>query len=373
MSREIGIGLIGYGAIGRLHALCYRMLPLAYPDLPVMPRVVAVATAGAASAERARRELDVEATTDLGALLSNPGVAVVDCCAPTGDHTRSALAALQAGKALFCEKPLAANAEEAAQIVALARQRGVAGGVNYHFRQAPAIQEARRRVETGLLGEVYGFHLRYYRSSSLRRDRPLTWRFAGPGSGVLADLGSHLIDLALHLLGPIATVAAHTRTVVTERAGQDGQLAPVEADDAAWLNVELVGGGRGTIAASKLVPGAADDLRIEAYGSLGALVYDSRDPNALQVAEGADAPMGGTSVGTFSRTQRPAALPSPETPTGVLQWHMASIAAFLRAYATGTQPQPSLDDGLAVDRVIGAARRSARQAGVMVAIERFIR
>ena len=108
MSPEIGIGLIGYGAIGRLHALCYRMLPLVYPDLPVIARVVVVATAGAASAERARRELGVAATTDLDALLGHPGVAVVDCCAPTGGHARIAQAALEAGKALFCEKPLAA-------------------------------------------------------------------------------------------------------------------------------------------------------------------------------------------------------------------------------------------------------------------------
>ncbi|HET9222341.1 MAG TPA: Gfo/Idh/MocA family oxidoreductase, partial [Roseiflexaceae bacterium] len=232
MSREIGIGLIGYGAIGRLHALCYRMLPLAYPDLPITPRVAAVVTASAASAERAGRELGVEATTDLGTLLGHPAVALVDCCAPTGDHARIAQAVLQAGKVLFCEKPLAADAEEAARIAGLARERGLAGGVNYHFRQVPAIQEARRRVEAGLLGEVYGFHLRYYRSSSLRRDRPLTWRFAGPGSGVLADIGSHLIDLALHLLGPIATVSAHMRTVVAERSGADGRLIPVEADDA---------------------------------------------------------------------------------------------------------------------------------------------
>jgi predicted dehydrogenase len=368
MTREIGIGLIGYGAIGRLHALCYRMLPLAYPDLPVVARVVAVATAGAASAERARRELGVEATTELGALLGHPGVAVVDCCAPTGDHARIALAALEADKALFCEKPLAATPEESAQLALLARERGLVGGVNYHFRQVPAIQEARQRAEGGLLGEVYGFHMRYYRSSSLRRDRPLTWRFAGPGSGVLADLGSHLIDLALHLLGPIASVAAHMRTAVAERPGPDGRPAPVQADDAAWLDLGLAGGGRGTIAASKLVPGAADDLRIEAYGARGALLFDSRDPNTLQVAEGADGMVGGTRVATFSRTQPPAALPSPETPTGVIQWHLASIAAFLQAYASGVQPHPSLDDGLEVDRVIAAARRSAAAGGAAVSV-----
>ncbi len=302
MSHEIGIGLVGYGAIGRVHALCYRMLPLAYPDLPLMPRIVAVATASAASAERARRELgDLLATTDLDELLRHPEVAMVDCCAPTGEHVRVAQAALQADKALFCEKPLGANEAEAQAIAALAQERGLHGGLNYHFRYIPAIQEARRRIEAGLLGEVYGFHMRYYRASNLRADRPLTWRFAGPGSGVLVDLGSHLIDLVLHLLGPIATVAAQTRTVVAERTGPGGLLAAVESDDVAWLQLELASGGRGTLEASKAVPGAADDLRIEAYGAHGTLIFDTRDPNVLQLAEGPSSPPGGQTIATFSR------------------------------------------------------------------------
>src|SRR3712207_4397482 len=125
--------------------------------------------------------------------------------------------------------------------------------------------------------------MRYYRSSNLKRDRPLSWRFAGPGSGVLVDLGSHLIDLTLHLLGPITAVGARTRTLVAERPAQDGQLARVESDDVAWLQLELAGGGRGTLEAAKVVPGAGDDLRIEAYGAHGALVFDTRDPNALQI------------------------------------------------------------------------------------------
>jgi predicted dehydrogenase len=369
MTREIGIGLVGYGAIGRVHALCYRMLPLAYPDLPLIPRIVAVATAGAASAERARRELgDLLATTNLDELLRHPDVAVVDCCAPTGEHAHVAQAAMLAGKALFCEKPLGATEAEAEAIVALAQQRGLQGGLNYHFRSIPAIQEARQRIEAGLLGEVFSFHMRYYRASNLRADRPLTWRFAGPGSGVLADLGSHLIDLVLHLLGPIATVAAHTRTVVAERMGPGGLPAAVESDDVAWLQIELAGGGRGTLEASKLVPGAADDLRIEAYGARGTLIFDTRDPNALQLSEGPGCPPGGQTIATFSRALPAASLPGAETPTSWLQWHLTSIAAFLGALATGAPAQPGLGDGLAVDRVITAARRSAAQGGQAIPI-----
>ncbi|MEN9939028.1 MAG: hypothetical protein RLZZ387_5607 [Chloroflexota bacterium] len=355
MTPELGIGLVGYGAIGRLHALCYQMLPLAYPDLPLRARVTAVATASEASAERARRELGVFATTDVGALLARPEVQAVDCCAPTGEHGRVALAALAAGKALFCEKPLGATPEESEAIVAAAREGGLVGGVNFHFRQIPALQEARRLVEGGLLGEVRGFHLRYYRSSNLRGDRPLTWRFAGPGSGVLADLGSHMVDLVLHLLGPVAKASGRTLTAVPERRGPDGRMQPVEGDDAAWLELELVDGGRGTVHVSKLVPGAGDDIRVEAYGSRGALVFDTADPSGLHVVEGAEG--AGRRLATLSRTRPAASLPSPETATGNLQWHLASAAAFVAAYARGEEMRPSLADGLAVDRVIAEALR----------------
>ena len=372
MASEIGVGLIGYGAIGRLHALCYRTLPLAYPDLPLMPRLVAVATASTASAARARRELgDLAVTTSFERLLDNPSVALVDCCAPTGDHARMATATLLAGRALFCEKPLTASLEDSERIVVLAQARSLAGGVNFHFRWIPALQEARRLIEAGLLGDVLGFHMRYYRSSNLRRDRPATWRFSGAGSGVLVDLGAHLIDMTLHLLGPIATVAAHTRTLVEQRPGADGRLIPITSDDAAWLQIELAGGGRGTLAVSKLVPGAADDLRIEAYGSNGSLTFDTRDPNSLIVAEGAGATPGGRSIATFSRTTPPAALPSAETPTATLQWHLASLAAFVRSLGGGAaQPnlQPDLRAGLAVDRVLVAAAQSAARDGGLVQI-----
>ncbi|MEP7190804.1 MAG: Gfo/Idh/MocA family oxidoreductase, partial [Roseiflexaceae bacterium] len=334
-----------------------------------MPRIVAVATASSASAARARRELgDLADTTSFEHLLDNPSVALVDCCAPTGDHARMATATLLAGRALFCEKPLTASLEDSERIVALAQGRSLAGGINFHFRWIPAILEARRLIEAGLLGDVLGFHMRYYRSSNLRRDRPATWRFTGAGSGVLVDLGAHLIDMTLHLLGPIAAVAARTRTLVEQRPDQHGQMIPITSDDVAWLQIELAGGGRGTLEVSKLVPGAADDLRIEAYGTQGTLVFDTRDPNSLAVAEGAGAMPGGRSIATFSRTVPSAALPSAETPTATLQWHLASMAAFVRALGDGLAPQPDLKAGLAVDRVLVAAAQSAARAGELVQI-----
>ena len=373
MARKLGVALVGYGAIGRVHALCYRMLPLVYPDLPVAAPLVAVVTRGATSAERARRELgDVMVTAALDDVLGRGDIGIVDCCTPTGDHLRVAQAALEAGKALFCEKPLAATAEEAAAIAGLARERGLPGGVNFHFRWIPAIQEAHRRVEAGLLGQVYSFHLTYYRSSNLRCDRPLTWRSVGSGSGVLLDLGTHLIDLVLHLLGPVATVAARTRTVITERPGPDGRPARVEGEDAVWLQLELAGGGIGSVEASKVVPGAGDDLRVEAYGSQGGLIFDTRDPNGLQIFEGADAPLGGRRIATLSRSRPAASLPGDEKPSGAIQWYVASTAAFVQSVGAGQAPRPDLAAAARVQEVAEAARRSAAQGGAPVRIDEAV-
>lgn len=367
---ELGVGLIGYGGIGRMHALCLRMLPLVYPGLPMRVRLAAVATASAASAEQARHELgsDLFVSTSAAELIGHPDVALVDCCAPTGEHARLAEAVLMAGKPLFCEKPLTADADASARLVKLARAYGVAGGVNYHFRAIPALRTAYELVQAGLLGEVYGFHLRYYRASNIVRDRPATWRFSGPGSGVLVDLGAHLIDLVLHLLGPIASVRAHARTLVPTRPGPDGTPIAIDADDAAWLELQLAGGGRGTIEVSKMVPGAGDDLRIEAYGAQGALWFDTGDPNSLTVAEGARAAQGGRRIVTASRSTPAAGLIGQETPVGVVQWHMASLAGFLHALGSGSAPAPGLADGLATDCVITAARESIAQAGAPTAV-----
>jgi predicted dehydrogenase len=360
MNKTIGIGLIGYGGIGRMHALCLRMLPLVYPELPPV-RIVAVQTASQRSADRVVQELgaDVLATTSLTTLLEHPDLHIVDCCAPTGDHAAVALATIAAGKALFCEKPLAATLAEAEEIVALATKHRVLGGVNFHFRQVPALQEAKRLIDAGLLGDVIGFHLRYFRASNIKRDRPITWRFAGPGSGVLVDLGSHMLDLTHHLLGNVAWVAARMRNLVGERLGPDGAPITIDADDVAWMQLGLDNGAIGSIEVSKLVPGAADDIRIEAYGTNGSLIYDAQDPNNLRVVEGAESLPGDRRIATLSRTRPAASLPGGEMPTGTVAWHAASIRAFLGAYLEGNTPVPSLADGLAVDRVIAAARQSA--------------
>lgn len=365
MTQSLGIGLVGYGGIGRVHALCYQMLPLMYPDAP-QARIVAVSSGSASSAQRARTELGVvDVGTSLDALLANPAVQIVDCCAPTGDHGAIIEAALRAGKAVFCEKPLAATATEAARLATLADELGIVCGTNYHLRGAPAIQALHRRAQAGDFGTVYGFHFRYHRSSNIRRDRALTWRSRGPGSGVLQDLGSHMIDLVQHLLGPVVRVAAHTRIAVAERRDNTGTLRPVEADDIAWLSVELADGGRGTIEASKMVPGAADDIRIEGYGERVTFSADLREPNHVYVAS-VDGPSGGQRLAVLNTTTPAVSIPGSETPSGWAQWHLASIVAYLTNYAAGMPSNQGLHQAVQVQQVIDAALASANNGGAWV-------
>lgn len=369
MADSLGVGLIGYGAIGRMHALCYRALPLVYPDLPRTPQIVAVATASEASAERAQRELgDIFVTTDYRDLLARADVDVIDCCAPTGDHGAMALATLGAGKRLICEKPLAATGDEAAAIASLADQQQLHGSVFYHLRFIPAIQQARRLIEDGLLGEIYSFQMHYYRASNLQRDRPITWRFAGPGSGVLQDLGSHLIDLVEYLLGPATRVSARLRTMVSQRRGPDGSPITITSDDAATLQIELAGGGLGVIEASKVVPGAGDDIRIAAYGSAGALLFDTNDPNGLQVVEGTNSPVGGRRIATLSFAQPAAAILQSEKPTGALQWYLSTLEACCRAVLGESSNATSFAEAAHVQRVIDSALRSSAADGAWIVV-----
>lgn len=360
MSKNIQIGLIGYGGIGRVHALCYRMLPLCYPNLTLRPLLHTVVVATEQGAARARRELgDVRVTTNLADMLADPAIDLIDCCAPTGDHAAIIAAVIDAGKPIFCEKPLAVDPAESAMLAGLAEARGLACGVNYHFRCIPALQEARRWIEAGGLGEVINFQMRYLRASNLKRDRPLNWRFQGPGSGVLVDLGAHLVDTTLHLLGPISAVSARTRTLVEQRPDANGLPTKVESDDTAWMTIELAGRGFGTAHVSKVTPGAADDLRIEAYGTHGALIFDTADPNTLLLADGD----GQRRIAIFGKATPAPAYPSSELVTAPLLWHMTSIAGYLEALGTGTPPTPDFAAAARVDAVLAGAFASAANAG----------
>jgi len=365
------IGMIGYGGIGRVHALAYRSLPYHY-GLPLAAvRIAGVATTRRATAQAAAAEIGCDFwTDDYRELLARPEIDIVDICVPNHMHAEIVVAAAAAGKHIYCEKPLAMDVAEAQQIAAAVRAAGVNSQLTFHFRFYPAILRAQQLVASGFLGRIFSFRGRYYRSSYIDPQKPLSWRQqkAVAGGGALFDIGSHIIDLLYALLGEFASVQATLDTLIRERpvAAGSAELAAVDVDDIALLHLRTRDGVLGLVEVSRMGTGLTNDLSFEIFGELGAIRFNAVDPNWLEVYDvrDADKPTGGLrgfrKVETVSRYDGQKAPDWSMTPDFV-RAHAECQYQFLRAVAEGRPASPSVSDGLHIQAVMAAAERAATE------------
>jgi predicted dehydrogenase len=280
--------MVGYGDVGRIHALCWRSLPFYYPGEPWRVEIVAVATTREETAAAAAREIGCSFwTTDVAQLISHPDVDLVDCVTPDNLHASVSLAALEAGKHVYCEKPLARTVEEAEAMVEAARSSGRVHAVALPVRFAPAVLRARRLVDEGLLGRPISFRSWLLHSGYVDPERPMSWRLDAEraAGGALFDLGIHNVDLIRFLVGEFASVTARVETVVPERPESVGstETAPVEVDDLALVLAELEGGAVGTLEFSRVATGITDGPALEVHGTDGAFRLNTVRPNRLEV------------------------------------------------------------------------------------------
>ena len=375
--KTLGIAMIGYGGIGRVHAMAYRAIPFHY-GLPASAfRIVGVATAHPDTAATAAQEIGCEAwTADYRELLARADVDIVDCCVPNARHEEVVVAAAQAGKHVYCEKPLAMDVAQGQRMVAAASEAGIRTQMTFNFRFFPAITRARQLVEQGFLGRVFSFHGRYFRSSYIDHDKPLSWRLRREmaGGGALFDLGSHVLDLVHYLLGDFDSVQASLQTLIKERpisAGSE-ETEPVDVDDLALMHVRMAGGGLGLVETSRMGTGVTNDLRIEIFGDKGALRFSLADPSWLEVYDVRDAgqPLGGMrgfrKLETVQRHEGQMA-PDWSMSPGFVRSHAECQYRFLAAVLAGREPTPGLGDGLRVQEAMEAALRSSEE-GRWVAI-----
>jgi predicted dehydrogenase len=276
----IGIGMLGYAFMGKAHASAYRTLShMTWPP-PLRPELVVIAgrDAGAVS-EAARRYGFERAVTDWREVIADQRVALFDNSGPNGLHGEPTVAAAEAGKHVVCEKPLGRDADESYQIWQRVAATGVKHLCGFNYRFVPAIRLAREMIAAGELGEIRHFRARYLQAWGADAGI-MTWRFdrAQAGSGALGDLGAHIVDLARHLVGEIATVSGLTRTFVTDRAGHT-----VDVDDAFEAAVEFENGVIGTLEASRLCPGRINQLALEVNGAKGSIAFDLERLNELRV------------------------------------------------------------------------------------------
>ena len=371
MTESLGVGLVGYAFMGAAHSQAWRTAPHAF-DLPLRPVLAVLCGRDRAATEAAARRYgfgDVE--TDWHALLERDDVQLIDVCTPGDSHAEISVAALDAGKHVLCEKPLAntvAEAEAMAAAAIRARARGIRSMVGFNYRRVPALVLARELIASGRLGDIRQVRASYLQDWLTDPAFPLTWRLQKEhaGSGALGDLGAHVVDLAQYLTGQlIAGVSGVTATFVPERplpGGPPGATGPVTVDDAVAFTARLGSGALATFEATRFATGRKNALRIEVNGARGSLAFDLERLNELEFADDAADPL----TRGFRRilvTEPGHPYLSAWWPPGhVLGWEHTfthEVRDLVTAIAGGTDPEPSFADGLQVQQVLDAVAASA--------------
>jgi predicted dehydrogenase len=379
--RDVGVGLVSVGWMGKLHSRAYQALPSVYPELGLRPRLVHAADTAPDRAEYARDILGyAKGSADYHDVLADPDVEVVSICAPTGLHREIGIAAAEAGKAFWIEKPVGRDAKEAADVAAAARRAGVTTSVGYNYRHAPAVERVRDLVAMGDLGRITNIRAVFFSGYASEPRGALSWRFVRDlaGTGALGDLLSHVVDLVSYLVGPIAEVSALTSTVYTERpilpmgtgthfaVIEDGELGPVENDDYAAALVRFAADSRaagavGTLEASRVIVGPQCGLGFELYGTDGSAVWNFEQMNELRVCLGRGGPhygyttvLGNAHLGDYAHFQ-----PGPGNSMSYDDLKVIEAKKFLVAVTGGERRNSTVDEAHAVAAVIAAAAASA--------------
>jgi len=368
--KAIGIGIVGYGFIGKVHAYSCINLPMFYDNLPFKAKIVGICDTSQAMLDKARSEVACAVyTNDYKQLLAREDIHVINCCTPNIFHKELLLDAAKSGKHIYCDKPMTVTLKEAQEVVAAVNDAGVLNQMTMEYRFIPAIIRARQLIDDGFLGDVFNFRITYLHSGYIDPKRPLSWRMdkAISGGGALLDMGPHPIDTIRYLLGDFDRVFAITRTYIKERPSLEdpSKIRKVDVDDVAVMQVEMKNGCMGYLEVSRLSTGMNDDLRFEIHGSKGALAFGSMDQNWLLAYDCRDPenPIGGMrgfkKIETVQRYPAPCSFPGPKFSIGWIRTHVASLYDFLTHVSDGTPTHLTFEDGLQIQKVICAGYESA--------------
>ncbi|MBN8883897.1 MAG: Gfo/Idh/MocA family oxidoreductase [Salana multivorans] len=374
------VALVGAGFMGRAHSHAWRTAG-SFFDLPRRPELAVLVG-------RDRERADAlgagfgwrKVSTDWRDVVARDDVDVVDICTPGDLHAEIAVAALEAGKHVLCEKPLANSVVEAetmtAAAEAAARRSGTVAMCGFSYRRTPALALARELLAAGALGEVRHVRAQYLQDWLVDPDAPMTWRLdaAKAGSGTLGDIGAHSIDTAQWLLGsPIRDVSAVLRTFVptrptlTEQVGLggrgrvEGEREAVTVDDAAAFTARFATGALGVFEATRMATGRRNANRIEINGTLGSVAFDYERSNELEVYDAtAPGPAGFRRV-LATEPEHPYMSAWWPTGHGIGYEHgfTHQVVDLVRAIAGQGEVSPSFAEALQVQRVLDAVQRSA--------------
>ncbi|MEH0416950.1 Gfo/Idh/MocA family protein [Streptomyces sp. B21-083] len=383
MASTLGVAVVGFGWMGRVHTQAYVRLAHHFPQLGLRPELVMVAEEVPGRAEEAAAQFGFASTTrDWRAVAADPRVQAVSITAPNFLHREIGVAMAEAGKHIWIEKPVGLSAADAGAVADAVARAGVQGTVGFNYRNAPAVERARQLIAAGDIGTVTHVRVRLFSDYAAHPDGALTWRYERErgGSGVLGDLASHGADLARFLLGEIAALTADTAVFVPERSRPTGATAghtlaaggergPVENEDYVSCLLRFASGARGVLEACRVSVGEQNNYGFEVHGTKGAVFWDFRRMNELGVSTGTsyqDQPVStvfvGPGDGEFGAFQPGAANAMGYDDLKVIEAHR-----FVRSVAEGTSYGATLTDAVRSAAALDAMSRSV-ESGAWVSV-----
>lgn len=353
--------------MGRTHAMCYENLKYFY-NLDICVNLYAVVTS------RSAGQLPIafpKVYRSFEEMLRDPKVDAVDICEPNDMHKDYLIAAIQAGKHIYCEKPLTLDLASALE-VKTACERSHYHGISrmaFEYRFTPAILRAKQLIGANVLGKLVQFNFKYYGSEFIDPNRPLGWQSdkKRSGGGVLFALGTHSLDLIRYLVGDVDEVFAQEKTHFPFHPDpQSGKRVPVTIEDI--VNVQLsCGDVPGTLLLSQVAAGSGIDFSFEIYGEKGSIKFTQQEPNVLYYfnAEDPKEPNGGfggfKAIETAQKYGGRAVFPPERVNISWSRYHIASICDFVEAVGSGRPSHPDLEDGFQVQKIVDAIYRSANE------------
>ncbi|MBS1721874.1 MAG: Gfo/Idh/MocA family oxidoreductase [Armatimonadetes bacterium] len=369
------VGLIGYQFMGKAHSNAYRQVNRFF-DLPYQVRMKTICGRTEPGVKNAAEVFGWEGyETDWRKVVADPEIDVIDVSTPGSSHCEIACAAAEAGKIVFCEKPIGNTLDEAERMRAAVQKSGKPSVVFHNYRHIPAVALARQMLADGRLGRVYHFRAVYLQDWIADPQFPLVWRLQreSAGSGSLGDIGSHIIDLARHLVGEFDSVCGHMETFIKERpmvgevddklgAKASSEKGQVTVDDAAMLLARFKSGAVGTFEASRFAVGRKNHNRFEINAEGGSLVFNLERMNELQFYDNSDpSPEQGFRLIQTTQSDHPYA--GHYWPVGHIIGYEHTfvnlVASAIEAIAAGREPFPNIEDGYQNQRVLDAVERSS--------------
>jgi predicted dehydrogenase len=374
--KQIRVGMVGYRLMGRAHSHAYRDVPF-YFEMDATPVMKAVAGRDEAGVKAAAEKMGwASYETDWRRLIERDDIDLIDIVTPNDTHAEIAIAAAEAGKHVFCEKPLALTLDQSKRMLQAVNKAGVTHMICHNYRFSPAVQFGKKLIEEGRLGKIYHIRATFLQDWLMDPNFPLIWRLQKDisGGGTLGDLGAHIIDLARFLVGEFSEVVGMMETFIKKRPlgsmtdnlkGQidSDQYGEVNVDDATVFMARFRNGAMGTFESSRFCKGNRAGNRFEINGEKGSLRWDMENLNNLQVYLGDDEP-GLQGFRTINCTEEEHPYAGAYWPAGHILGYEHTfvniVSELMNGISEGNSPQPNFEDGVKNQAVLEAVEESVK-------------